>query len=357
MKIKTVNRLFHTRYPSLDWIQIEISSYCNGECIYCPRTVYRHNWKNRYLSKETFQALTPAFKKTRLVYLQGWGEPFTHPDFFKLVRIAKSAAAMVGTTTNGNLINERLAERIVNSGMDILAFSLAGTDEKNDAIRKGTKIKTVLSAIKHIHRAKHKYAVNNPKIHIAYMLLRSGLNDLENLSDFLINTGVDQTVVSSLSFVPHLDLIPESVLANSENKWNKLKNTLIAIQQHAIDSGTDVRFHMVSPFTVSLFPRAMPCSENVTRAMVVGSDGTVSPCVMKNLPLSEKNYYYFNNQKILHQNLKFGDIHKNPLNHIWHQKTYRQFVRLSKRGSVPTSCKDCYKRYIDRLEPDNSWFM
>ena len=114
----------------------------------------------------------------------------------------------------------------------------------------------------------------------------------------------------------------------------------------------DVRFHMVSPFIT-----AMPCSENITRAMVVGSDGSVSPCVMKNLPVAGKNYYYFNHQKRLHENLKFGDIHLDPLNHIWHQKTYRQFIRHANRRSVPTLCKDCYKRYIDRLEPDNSWIM
>jgi len=43
----------------------------------------------------------------------------------------------------------------------------------------------------------HRYKVDNPEIHIAYMLLRSGLNDLETLLDFLANTGAAQIVVSS----------------------------------------------------------------------------------------------------------------------------------------------------------------
>jgi len=36
---------------------------------------------------------------------------------------------------------------------------------------------------------------------IAYMLLRSGLDELEKLPEFLSHTGADQTIVSSLSFV------------------------------------------------------------------------------------------------------------------------------------------------------------
>jgi hypothetical protein len=28
-----------------------------------------------------FRRLKPALKNTDLVYLQGWGEPLTHPDF------------------------------------------------------------------------------------------------------------------------------------------------------------------------------------------------------------------------------------------------------------------------------------
>ena len=36
-----------------------------------------------------------------------------------------------------------------------------------------------------IHRAKDKYGADNPEIHIAYMLLRSGLDDLEKLPESL----------------------------------------------------------------------------------------------------------------------------------------------------------------------------
>ena len=111
------------RYPQLDWIQVEISSHCNANCIYCPHSAFRANWQNRFLPIEVFQNLIPAFDKTRLIYLQGWGEPFMHPHFFKMLQIAKSADCMVGTTTNGTLLRRETIEKMVCRGLDIIGFS------------------------------------------------------------------------------------------------------------------------------------------------------------------------------------------------------------------------------------------
>ena len=148
-----LKNLINNSYPNLDWIQVEISSYCNAGCIYCPRTVYREDWQNRYLPIDAFRNLKPAFRKTELVYLQGWGDPFTHPRFFEMLQLAKRAGCRVGTTTNGTLLNRQLIEKLVAEDLDVIGFSLAGIDEKNDEIRKGTPIKSVLSSIEELHRA------------------------------------------------------------------------------------------------------------------------------------------------------------------------------------------------------------
>ena len=64
-----LNSLFNKKYPRLDWIQVEVSSFCNAECIYCPHTEYRNNWQNRLFPIELYKRLIPAFAKTKLVYL------------------------------------------------------------------------------------------------------------------------------------------------------------------------------------------------------------------------------------------------------------------------------------------------
>jgi len=91
------------------------------------------------------------------------------------------------------------------------------------------------------------------------------------------------------------------------------------------------------------------CSENIPFAVVVGSDGSISPCVMKQLPVQGENYYYFKGQKQLQQNLSFGNLHEDSLNTIWHRKNFRQFARDFRKGKTPSICGNCLKRNIDSL--------
>jgi MoaA/NifB/PqqE/SkfB family radical SAM enzyme len=140
--------------PRTAWIQVEVTTRCNAACIYCPRTAYRDAWHDRSLSPATFRRLLPALKKTRLVHLQGWGEPFLHPDFFTLTAMAKEAGCRVSTTTNGMLLNAEKLLQVVASGLDLIAFSLTGLMERHDRARPGTSFRQVLSAIQTLNRLK-----------------------------------------------------------------------------------------------------------------------------------------------------------------------------------------------------------
>ncbi len=339
---KFLSRLFKNSYPSLDWIQVEISSYCNGKCIYCPHTEYQKNWQNRYLPMKLFQNLVPAFSKTNLVHLQGWGEPFTHPDFFDMLRGAKKAGCMVGTTTNGSLLSREKIEALVKEDLDLIGFSLAGIDEKNDLIRKGTHIKKVLECIDEIHKAKAKYWTDKPKIHLAYMLMRSGLDDLDKLPDFLANAGVTQTVISSLSLVVNPEMEAESIISLSKPEFLELKDRLFQVREDSAKLGVDVQFHIVSPFMESFH-----CMENAACAVVVGSDGGVSPCVMAQIPVEGENKHYFRKQKQPLRKMSLGNIADDSLNKIWHQKEYRQFLKTYRRGKTPAFCVNCLKGFSD----------
>ncbi len=188
--------------PPLGWIQVEVTSHCNAACVYCPRTVYRDIWLNRNLSFSTFERLSSAFGNTKMIFLQGWGEPFLNPELMQMIQVAKDAGCKVGTTTNGMLLNEKIVSQLVKSGMDVLAFSLAGVDENNDALRRGTRMENVLGQIRLLNKIKKYLGKEQPAVHIAYMLLRSRLDDIERLPLLLQGLAVSQVVVSTLDFIP-----------------------------------------------------------------------------------------------------------------------------------------------------------
>jgi MoaA/NifB/PqqE/SkfB family radical SAM enzyme len=145
--------------PRLDWIQVEVTSHCNASCSYCPRTVYREGWQNRNLPLAAFERLLPAFPRTKMVFLQGWGEPFVNDNLMTMIRLAKEAGCKVGTTTNGMLLNKKVITQLVAPGLDMLAFSLAGVDKSNDTVRLGTRIDTILEAIALLSEAKKNSTV------------------------------------------------------------------------------------------------------------------------------------------------------------------------------------------------------
>jgi len=340
-----LSKLFKPRYPRLDWIQVEITSQCNSNCLYCPQHAYRNQWQARKLSVKAFESMTPAFKKSRLVYLQGWGEPFLHPGFFDMARIVKSAGAKVGTTTNGTLLSRPIANQLTAEGIDIIGFSLAGITAENDRIRKGTRLSEVKRAIDDLHQAKDKHNARTPAIHIAYMLLRSNIAEIEKLPDFFAGLGVDQVVVSSLSLVTRPALSAEARLAETPDQWRALIKRIQQIRETAAQKGLDMHFQLVYPFVDPL-----PCDENIKHALVVGADGNVSPCVMTNLPVNTEAVYYFDQTPHPLPHMSFGNILNQPLNEIWHQPDYKAFRRAFATSSLPAMCRKCYKSRMINIE-------
>ena len=108
-------------------------------------------------------------RKAARVHLQGWGEPLLHPDFFQMTALARKAGCAVSTTTCGSGMNADLAERLVASGIDIIGFSLAGTDAASNAARAGVAFETVCAAIEQLQQVRRARQGVHLEIHIAYL--------------------------------------------------------------------------------------------------------------------------------------------------------------------------------------------
>ena len=244
---------------------MEVTTRCNAACVYCPRTAYRDAWRDRSLSPATFRRLLPALKKTRLVHLQGWGEPFLHPDFFTLTALAKEAGCRVSTTTNGMLLNAEKLRQVVASGLDLIAFSLTGLEERNDRARPGTSFRQVLAAIQTLNRLKAAAGSATPQIHIAYLLLKSGLPDLEKLPQFLEGLGVQQAVISTLDFVPTRELAGETFPAGDPAAHAELQARLAAMAAAAGRVGVPVHYPLKSPGARGLLCPKIPWGRSAWR--------------------------------------------------------------------------------------------
>lgn len=330
---KWLNRLLRPRW---DWVQVEVTTCCNAACLYCPRTVYRQRWSDRHLPLETFKKLLPAFSQTPLVHLQGWGEPLLNPDFFTMAALAKEAGCRVGTTTNGMLLDVPRMERLVELGVEVVAFSLAGADAKNDRFRPGTSLEKVLAAMESLRQMKERHGRAKPEIHLAFMLLRSGLPDLGRLPWLLEGSGVSQVVISTLDFVAAGELSDEAIRPREPREYAEMEARLQAVAASGEKRG--LKFHYQLPYPGRT---RQACPENPTRGLVVAADGGVSPCVFKNLPGGTT--HYAGGQGLPYQPLSFGNINLQPLEDVWNGKAYITFRSAFRERKIPYSCLNCSK--------------
>lgn len=324
-----LNNLFKRFFlPSFDWIQIEVSGFCNAKCFYCPHTVYREKWLGRNLTLEEFKSLLPYLKKTKLIYLQGWGEPLCNPHIFEMVKLAKEQGTMVGFTTNGNLIDEKSAETFVELDLDYIALSLTGITT-NDLLRKGTSVERVLKAVDFLNHAKKKFNKTNPKINIAYMLLRSNDQELETLPEFLSNKGIDEVIVSFLDFIPTEGLKKEALEILEKHEISHFEERLKKILKIAQKLNLRLIFNFPHPQR-----KRKVCSENPVKSLFINSLGYVSPCVFTGVPTD------------LVSNVYFGNIKNEELYDIWNKREYKEFREKHSSLNQPFPCDRCPKMRI-----------
>jgi MoaA/NifB/PqqE/SkfB family radical SAM enzyme len=339
--------------PTLDWVQVEVTTHCNAACVYCPHTLLKDRWAAEHMSLDLFYEFTPFLKYTDLVYLQGWGEPLLNKDFFKMVRLCKDRGKRVGFTTNGMLLSENTLRRLVDLGLDILGISLAGMSAAtHDEIRRGTRLNEIVRHLGRLQQIKREKKTQVPAVHLAYLMLKSNFHELEHIVAFAKSVGARQIVASNLTLIIDPRLSKEAIF-NDAQQMDHYRMALEEIKDSA--AREDMVFDYHGP---GLDENGTHCRENVRHACVINVQGEVGPCVLTNGVLSENQahptYRTFKNRRLPIRTMSFGNIGNENLTRIWHKETYIRFRKLfaphaSKEpgalpAQMPECCVNCYKR-------------
>ena len=340
--------------PPLDWVQVEVTTYCNGSCIYCPHTVMRHRWANRHMPIELFCKLVPFLRHTDLVYLQGWGEPLLNNDLFEMLRICRDNGKRTGFTTNGMLLAEETIRTLIDLDLGIIGISLAGTSAKtHDRIRKGTDFSKVISQLETLGKIKAEKNARRPTVHLAYLMLKSNFDELKEILSLAKRLAAEQIVVSNLSLIVDPKLSPEAIF-NDTAHTDYYRDTLDEIRRRAARENIVFDYH--GP---GLDDTSLCCRENVHRACVINVEGEVVPCVLTNPVLS--SHYTFNDESLPLTGMSFGNLGDESLTRIWNKKEYTRFRALFDpktrrkaeqiRSEMPQCCLRCYKRLEESVHP------
>jgi MoaA/NifB/PqqE/SkfB family radical SAM enzyme len=310
--------------------QVEVTSVCPNRCGYCPRTALEGHWKSRHMRSETFARLRPLFRESGRVHLQGWGEPLDHPDFLDMVAVAREAGCSVSTTTSGRRMTRDLAEALVESGLDVIAFSLAGTTGgTNDSLRAGTPFERVLESIRVLQEVRRGRGGVHLEIHIAYLLLASRIGDLGRLPGLMRELGVHATVVSTLDG----SLVPgwrgECFDPEDREKVLEACRELESAAAQARSLGLDVHFSLPEPEPTGR------CFEDAERSVFIDAEGNMAPCVHLNLPTTLDDP----------RRRVFGSCLTSDPMAVWNSEPFAAFRAALAADCPDISCLNCLKRF------------
>ncbi|MEJ2177195.1 MAG: radical SAM/SPASM domain-containing protein [Gammaproteobacteria bacterium] len=332
-----------------DWIQVEVSAICNASCAYCVLTCYKDQWGGDLMDMQTFESLKPSFALTDLVFLQGWGEPLLHPQFWDMVREVKSAGAKVGFTTNGMPLTDKHLNSLLEEQVDIMGVSLAGTTAAtHERFREGCDFERIHNALQKLKQMKQERQVTGPILHLAFMLLKSNWQELPQLPALASEWGINQIVVNNLSFIGNAAMQEESLLLQPE-LWPEVSAALESAKKEAERQG--INLHYYRPH---LEEQCAICTENVLKACFISYRGDVSPCVMTNISLKpgETAEFIFQNTVYPVENYLFGNISEESLPAIWKgvkaqefRTAFEQRLTMEHPGThqLPAPCRRCYK--------------
>ena len=137
---------------TLEWIDIELTSFCNIECKGCFRVLSKH--ADKILNKEyiTIDIIRERFKREmfpnmRIINFCGSvDEPTSHPQFFDIIRHFVDWGVHINIATNGSLRTTKwwteLAE-IIKHSSHAVTWGIDGSDELSEVYRQGSSFKKV----------------------------------------------------------------------------------------------------------------------------------------------------------------------------------------------------------------------
>jgi MoaA/NifB/PqqE/SkfB family radical SAM enzyme len=324
--------LFGVRRP-FDCIQVEVTSRCPGRCTYCPHTTLQDRWRSLDMDMSTFSRLWPLMRRSARVHLQGWGEPLLNPGFFEMAGLALKAGCRVSTTTCGVRMDETIASRIVGSGIDIVAFSLAGPDAESNRSRRGVDFDRVCDAISTLQAIRRKRMAVHLEIHFAYLMLASNMEAVRGLPSLMKRLGVHAAIISTLDYIAGPGLEDESVRPMETGKIERAEAVLRETSAEAQGMGLDFHYELPDSSVAGT-----SCRENIGRTLFVSADGSISPCVYVNVPADIADP----------RRRVFGNVRERDPLAIWESDEYRLFREGLASGHPDRTCQICPKRFMNR---------
>lgn len=182
----------HTLDTMPNYLQLELTNYCNSRCIMCPHS-YQGNVKAQHLTIDTFENTQVLLPYIQVVALHGNGEPFMNPNLGKIIALFKQYDINVSTCTNLSIFNGKLASMVNECFSDIRVSCDACTKEVYENIRLGLSFERF---VQNLELLKEKCSV--PHKVLSFVIMRQNISQISGMVEFAHRYGFDEVIFSNM---------------------------------------------------------------------------------------------------------------------------------------------------------------
>jgi MoaA/NifB/PqqE/SkfB family radical SAM enzyme len=175
-------------------VEIELTNRCNLACIQCMRSLGLKPYKLGEMDFEDYKDILDQFPHVTNLSLNGFGEPTMYRRFFEVVAYSRKERpwCKIGIYTNGLLIDEEMAYRMMDCGLTELNVSIdAAYPETYRRVRRGGRLETLHENIRRLVRIKQETRSRFPLIGLNYVMLNDNEGELVPFVEQAAEFGVD----------------------------------------------------------------------------------------------------------------------------------------------------------------------
>ncbi|MEH0154642.1 SPASM domain-containing protein [Limibacter armeniacum] len=285
-------------------LALEPTTSCNLRCPECPSGLRAFTRPTGMLQEKLFREAIDELSST-LLYLTFYfqGEPFLNPSFLEMVQYASSKNIYTATSTNAHYLNDAVAKKTVESGLDRLIISIDGTTQETyQSYRIGGKLEKVIEGTKNMVKWKQKLQSATPRLVFQFLVVKPNEHQLEEARQLAKDLGVDEITFKTAQIYDYENGSP-------------LIPTLDKYSRYAKQS--DGTYRIKNKLENSCWKMWHSC--------VITWDGNVVPCCF------DKDAHY-----------QLGNMQKGGFEKVWRSAPYNRFRKqLLKARSEIDICKNC----------------
>jgi radical SAM protein with 4Fe4S-binding SPASM domain len=314
------------RKPVVAW---NVTRACNLKCLHCYSDSDGRCGADELTTAEALAVIDDLADFNVPVILFSGGEPLLRRDIFELIAYARAKGLKAVLSTNGTLIDDALADRIVAAGVDYVGVSLDSADEAtHDRFRgvPGAWAKTLAG----LRRLKSR----GQKVGLRITLARTTVNGIDPIFDLIEREQIDR--------VCFYHLVPAGRGANEEivpaAEVRRAVETILQRTRGGIEVLT-VDNHCDGPFVyLKLKAAGDPRAQDVYEMLkwnggAVSSSGVGIACIDWSGRVHPDQFW---------MDYMLGSVREKPFSEIWSDAAEPLLKKLRNRGEfVVGRCRGC----------------